>query len=130
VPEPTPVIAPAWLPAFNKRVTNRIQGVWAPYLPPYAMVEHVGRRSGRAYRTPVTGVRKAGRLYVPLPYGSRAQWVRNLLAAGEGSVRRAGRRHRWSDLQVHGVRDPAVPPSLRAANRRVGVLSGRLDPLG
>ncbi len=56
-----------------------------------SVVEHRGRRSGRAYETPV-GVSEAdGRLLVMLPYGPTTDWVRNVRAAGGAVVRHRGR---------------------------------------
>ncbi len=83
---------PAWLPAFNKKVTNPLQGIWAPWLPPYMMVHHVGRKSGRRFKTPVMAFKRGGTLYVNLLYGSDSQWVKNVLAAGGAEVVRLGRR--------------------------------------
>lgn len=42
---------PRALARINRVVTNRVMGLWAPYLPPWAVLLHTGRRSGRAYRT-------------------------------------------------------------------------------
>jgi deazaflavin-dependent oxidoreductase (nitroreductase family) len=58
-----------------------------------AKVEHVGRRSGRHYATPVVAVPVEGGLVIPLPYGEDVDWLRNLQAAGGGAVVRHGRRH-------------------------------------
>jgi hypothetical protein len=44
---------PQGLARFNRHVTNPIQRMWAGWLPPFAILEHVGRRSGTPYRTPV-----------------------------------------------------------------------------
>lgn len=114
-PDDSDRLAPPWLPAFNKRLTNRVQGLWAPYLPPYAVVVHRGRRSGREYRTPVVAVRSGRLLFVALPYGDRTDWVRNLLAAGRGGVERLGRLHRLSGARVTDVptAGEAVPPHAR-----------------
>jgi len=83
---------PGALARFNRVVTNRILGVLAPWLPPFAVVVHRGRRSGREYRTPVWAFHRGGRYVFVLTYGSRADWVRNLFAAGGcGLVRLGGR---------------------------------------
>ena len=42
---------------FNRVANNRIQGVYAWLVPPWAVILHRGRRSGRAYRTPVLAFR-------------------------------------------------------------------------
>ena len=39
--------------AFNRLATNRVLGEVAPRLPGFGVIVHVGRRSGRRYRTPV-----------------------------------------------------------------------------
>ncbi len=70
------------LAAFNRVVTNPIQGVYAWLLPPWAVILHRGRRSGRLYRTPVLAVRRGEHIAVRVLYGVESDWVRNLLAAG------------------------------------------------
>ncbi|MBL1079416.1 nitroreductase family deazaflavin-dependent oxidoreductase [Nocardia sp. 2] len=79
-------IAPRWLPAFNRRVTNRIARLYAGKLPPYSVIQHRGRKSGQPFATPVVAHFADGRLYVPLPYGTGSDWVRNVLAADGGEV--------------------------------------------
>jgi len=68
-----------------------------------ARVEHVGRRSGRPYATPVVAVPVEGGFAIPLPYGDGVDWLRNVLAAGEATVVLDGVRHR--------VTQPVVVPS-------------------
>ena len=106
---------------FNKRVTNKVQGLWAPYLPPWASIEHVGRRSGRRYSTPVVATVKGDHLYVAVLYGEQSDWVRNVLAAGGGEVRRAGRMR---TIDTPRVRDARGVPGLVA--RAAGQVSGRV----
>ena len=75
---------------FNKRVTNRIQGLYAWLVPPWAVILHSGRRSGRQYRTPLFAFRRGQTLVIALLYGEESEWLRNL-RAGDGHVIRAGR---------------------------------------
>jgi deazaflavin-dependent oxidoreductase (nitroreductase family) len=75
---------------FNKLVTNRIQGLYAWLVPPWAVVLHCGRRSGRRYRTPLFAFRCDRTLVVALLYGQQSDWLRNLRHGG-GHVVRAGR---------------------------------------
>ncbi len=112
---------PAWLPRIMDRVVNPIQWLWAPRLPPWAVIEHTGRRSGAARRTPVLGFRSGDTLAVVLFYGSRTQWIRNLEAGG-GAVVRAGRRRPITGLGV--VRGPhaSLPAAARLAAHRLPVL--------
>jgi deazaflavin-dependent oxidoreductase (nitroreductase family) len=63
-------------------VTNRVTRHFAWWLPGFAIVTHVGRRSGRRYRTPVNVFRGEGRYVFALTYGRDSDWVRNVVAAG------------------------------------------------
>jgi deazaflavin-dependent oxidoreductase (nitroreductase family) len=66
---------------FNRHVTNRLLGGVATRLPGFGVVLHVGRRSGRRYRTPVNVFRTPHGYLLALTYGAGAEWVRNVLAA-------------------------------------------------
>lgn len=116
-------LMPSWLPKVNKRVVNPVQMLWAPRLPPWAVIVHRGRRSGTEYRTPVLAWRSGSRLYVVLFYGSKTQWVRNVRATDGGEVIRGGRRRRLANVRI--VHDPAAEPlphAVRVAARRSPVL--------
>lgn len=84
---------PKALARFNRVVTNRVLGLLAPWVPPFAMIEHHGRSSGRAHRTPVWMFHRGGRYVVALTYGSDSDWVKNVVAAGGCRIRRLGRVH-------------------------------------
>ena len=75
---------------FNKLINNRVQGVYAWLLPPWAVILHRGRRSGHEYRTPVLAFKCERTLVIALLYGEESEWLRNL-RAGTGHVVRAGR---------------------------------------
>ena len=81
---------PRFITGFNKHVTNRLFLIFAGWLPPFAVISHVGRRSGRVYRTPVLTFQTGEGYVVALTYGRDVDWVRNLLAAGHGEVERGG----------------------------------------
>ena len=80
------------LARFNKRVTNRIQGLYAWLVPPWAVILHSGRRSGRRYRTHLFAYRRDRTLVIALLYGEESDWLRNLRAGG-GQVIRGGRTY-------------------------------------
>jgi uncharacterized membrane protein required for colicin V production len=42
-----------WLAKINIAFTNRITGLFAGWLPGFGIVTHVGRESGKVYRTPM-----------------------------------------------------------------------------
>jgi deazaflavin-dependent oxidoreductase (nitroreductase family) len=122
---------PSWLPRVNKLVINRIQGMWAPYIPPYAMVIHKGRRSGASYRTPVWAYRSGDELIIAIPYGQGSDWIRNLRAAGQGEVIRAGRRYTLTDIRITDNRSlgAAAPRPLRRTVGSVQLLIARATPV-
>jgi deazaflavin-dependent oxidoreductase (nitroreductase family) len=112
---------------FNKRVTNRVQGLWAPYLPPWAKIVHKGRKSGREFETPVLAKKSGQRLEIVLFYGEDTDWVRNVLAADGAGVRRAGRASTLSHVRVVDSTDPDVSPAVRRIARgKLRVLVGDL----
>jgi len=91
---------PRALAAFNRRVTNPIQRRWAGRIPGHAIIEHTGRKSGRAYRTPVLCVGRPGGFAFLVGYGLESDWVRNLLAADGGAVVHRGRRYQVRDVRL------------------------------
>lgn len=72
---------------FNKRVTNpgvlRTAGSTQSR---NSLIRHTGRRSGRSYDTPVGVIPTETGFLIALPYGPRADWVRNILASGSATV--------------------------------------------
>ena len=84
---------------FNKLINNRVQGIYAWILPPWAVILHRGRRSGRPYRTPLLAFRRDRTLIIALLYGEQSDWLRNLRAGG-GRVVRAGRTYELSAPRV------------------------------
>jgi len=113
---------PRRLAKFNLIVTNRVLGPFARHVPGFAVVSHVGRRSGRTYRTPVSLFRRGDGYVIALFYGADSQWVRNVLAAGGADIETRGRRLRLGGPEV--VRDPArtlVPKPVRIVLRLADV---------
>jgi hypothetical protein len=64
--------------AFNLAVTNRITSRFAARLPGFGILTHVGRKSGKVYRTPVNVFRAQEGFLIALTYGRESEWVRNL----------------------------------------------------
>ena len=78
---------PRALARFNRRITNRVLGPLAHVIPPFAEVEHRGRKSGRTYRTPVWAFPTERGYVVALTYGPATEWVRNVLTTRECLIR-------------------------------------------
>jgi deazaflavin-dependent oxidoreductase (nitroreductase family) len=113
---------PRALARFNRVATNRVTGPFAARLPGFAIVRHVGRRSGREYATPVNLFRSGDRYVIALTYGAESQWVRNVLAAGEARVVTRGRTLLLTDPEI--VHDPSgalVPQPVRRILRALDV---------
>lgn len=70
----------------NKSIVNPIQLRYAGLIPPMAIVEHTGRKSGRAYRTPVMALVSGKYGRIALPYGTDTDWVKNIQKAGQATL--------------------------------------------
>jgi deazaflavin-dependent oxidoreductase (nitroreductase family) len=99
---------PQWLARFNRHVTNPIQRLWAGWAPAMGILEHVGRRSGNAYRTPLNVFSTDEGVAVLLTYGPNRDWLKNLTAAGKGRMRRYGRTFTVTDPRVM-TKEEAAP---------------------
>jgi deazaflavin-dependent oxidoreductase (nitroreductase family) len=102
---------------FNKLVNNRIQGLYAWLLPPWAVILHRGRHSGRDYRTPVLAFKHGDTVVVALLYGDESDWLRNLMA-GPGCIVRAGRTFAVGPLHTLATEDARVLSKLSPLARR------------
>lgn len=98
---------PQWLARFNRYVTNPIQKLWAGWAPSFGILEHVGRKSGRSYRTPLTVFATEDGVAILLTYGSDRDWLKNVKAAGAARMKRRG--------ATFEVRDPRLMPKAQAA---------------
>jgi deazaflavin-dependent oxidoreductase (nitroreductase family) len=67
---------------FNKHILNPIMGkLSGARRGPFALVRHVGRRSGKPYQTPILVVPVADGFVIALTYGPKVDWYRNVVAA-------------------------------------------------
>jgi len=76
---------------FNKAVSNPKQMETAGTPGAYAsIIEHTGRKSGSTYRTPVGTMATDDGFAIMLPYGTRPDWVRNVLTSGTAVITAEG----------------------------------------
>ena len=69
--------------SFNKYVTNPVLGMIARSSHGrFAIVSHVGRRSGKPYQTTIIVQPMAAGFLIALTYGANVDWYRNIVAAG------------------------------------------------
>jgi deazaflavin-dependent oxidoreductase (nitroreductase family) len=110
-----------WVAAFNLAVTHRITSLFAGWLPGFGILTHVGRKSGKVYRTPVNVFRVPNGFVIALTYSSQSEWVKNVLAAGGCELKTRGKKYQLSAPKV--VRDPTrrqFPFPVRLVLRIVG----------
>ena len=111
----------AW--GFRHIATRYLDPVLRPLAakaPFFGVISHRGRKTGRVYRTPVNVFRRGGTYLFFLTYGSDAQWVKNVLAAGSCSLETRGK--------VIELVEPALitDPELRPAPALVRFIEGRI----
>jgi deazaflavin-dependent oxidoreductase (nitroreductase family) len=110
-----------WLAKINIAFTNRITAPFAGWLPGFGILTHVGRKSGKVYRTPVNVFRAPNGFVIALTYSSQSEWVKNVLAAGGCELHTRGKTYQLYAPKV--VRDPTrrrFPIPVRIVLRIVG----------
>jgi len=106
---------PRFMRQVNRVFTNPLMRTFAWVVPPLAVVHHVGRRSGRSYRTPVVAFPSAKGFVIPLTYGRDVDWARNLVAAEGGEIEQAGRRVALRNPRIvgFGAAEARLPSAAR-----------------
>jgi deazaflavin-dependent oxidoreductase (nitroreductase family) len=95
---------PMWWAQINKRVFNPMtlrRGTSPVFV-------HVGRSSGRTYRTPLDAYPVDGGYLFILVYGSGCDWVRNAIASGTATLEVHGEVRELTSPRVI-TKDAAVP---------------------
>ena len=93
---------------WNRMVTNKFVRLWAGWVPAYAVLMHVGRKSGVEYRTPLNVFPTDDGLVVFLPYGAaKTEWLKNVNAAGGGRIQHYGRTFDATEPRVLGKAEAA-----------------------
>ena len=104
---------------FDQCVTNPIQRNWAGFVPTFGILEHVGRKSGKTYRTPLTVFPTDDGVAIMLTNNPNRDWLKNITAADGGRMMRHGR--------TFDVAEPRVV-SKSVAAQHVRGLQGWLFP--
>jgi deazaflavin-dependent oxidoreductase (nitroreductase family) len=73
---------------------------------PYAVLTHIGRRSGRAYQTPLGASPLLDGFVLGLAFGADADWCRNVMAAGTCTLKWHG--------QEYALEQPEIIPASEA----------------
>jgi deazaflavin-dependent oxidoreductase (nitroreductase family) len=114
--------AMSFLRPITTRIFNPFARRFAGWLPGFAILTYVGRKSGKTYRTPINVFRNGQDYVVALTYGAEVQWVKNVVAAGGCELRSMGRTVRVTDPRL--TVDPTqrlMPMPVRLILRVMGV---------
>jgi deazaflavin-dependent oxidoreductase (nitroreductase family) len=125
-------IAPeSWSPSFRRLIRTSNKYLLNPLMLHLAgkrywyasVIEHTGRQSGKQYSTPIVADRVGEDIIVPLPYGTRVDWVRNVLAAGGATVVRKGETFTTQSPSIIASHEalPLLPKHRRRSFERFGI---------
>ncbi|HEX9990312.1 MAG TPA: nitroreductase family deazaflavin-dependent oxidoreductase [Chloroflexia bacterium] len=109
---------------FNKHVTNRLFRLFARSTRgPFAVIHHVGRRSGKPYATTIMVWPLGAGFVIALTYGPDVDWLRNLMAAAHGKLLWHKRIYAVGSPEPLAVEEalPAFPRLFRPIFRRIGL---------
>jgi deazaflavin-dependent oxidoreductase (nitroreductase family) len=108
---------------FTRTVMNPRQMKSAGTPGAYAsVIRCCGRKSGRPYETPVVPVPANDGFVIALPYGSRANWLRNVLANGSATIVHEGHTYAVDQPEIVPMR--TVEACFSASDRRSHRLFG------
>jgi deazaflavin-dependent oxidoreductase (nitroreductase family) len=108
--------------SFNRRVLNRVLGPLATRLPWFGVLVHTGRKTRRAYRTPINVFRTRDGYVIALTYGADTDWLKNAQATGECLLEtRDGTVRLTAPRVFRDSRRAAMPRPVRAILSLVGV---------
>jgi deazaflavin-dependent oxidoreductase (nitroreductase family) len=92
------------------------------HFPMAAQIQHVGRRSGKAYATPATAHMHGDVILIALTFGNQSDWSRNVRAAGGCTIRINGRDYHATNPELLNREDagnllkPTFSPVERAGS--------------
>jgi deazaflavin-dependent oxidoreductase (nitroreductase family) len=81
--------------------------MWAGWAPTFGIFEHVGRKSGTPYRTPLTVFSTDDGVAILLTYGPNRDWLKNVVSAVGGRMRRYGKTFELTDPRMMPKAEPA-----------------------
>jgi deazaflavin-dependent oxidoreductase (nitroreductase family) len=100
---------------FNRRVTNPVARSLTPWLPCLGTLEHVGRKSGRHYRTPLLVFKTRNGFVILIGYGPETDWLKNVFAGGPTVLHKRGKAIALANPQI--VRKAEAAPLITPAPR-------------
>ena len=88
---------PSFVPLLNPVAQRLLR--FGPLMGPNALLSVRGRKTGELRTTPVALVEVRGRRWITSPFGE-VNWVRNLRAAGEGTITIGRRREQLRAVEL------------------------------
>jgi deazaflavin-dependent oxidoreductase (nitroreductase family) len=90
---------------------------------PFALLLHVGRHSGKAFKTPIMVVALDADFVIALTYGPKVDWYRNIQANGQGTLIWHGKTYRIESIEPleRSVGLSVYPPHERLILRLVNI---------
>ena len=103
-------------PLFSPVASSGLIGVMG-------VIHHTGRRSRRAFATPIAIRPTADGFVIPLPYSESTDWCRNVRASGSAVVTWSGTDYAVTSPEVvdQAIAAPAFPAALRFMLRLFGI---------
>jgi deazaflavin-dependent oxidoreductase (nitroreductase family) len=88
-----------------------------------AVIQHVGRTSGKPYRTPVLAIPVKDGFVIPLTFGTHVDWLRNIQAAGGATLTWNGRDYLFKEPTVidAATARTLLPPLKQWISRLLGI---------
>jgi len=109
--------------SMNRRVMNPAQMQSAGQPGSYAsVIRHQGRNSGVQYETPIVALEDGTDFVIALPYGTKTDWLANVLAAGHATIIHQGESVPVESPQVRDIAD--YEHLFRRADQRMHGLFG------
>lgn len=109
---------------FNKYLLNPVMSSLGGRKNSYAaVIRHTGRKSGKQYSTPVGADPTLAGFIIPVAYGTRVDWLQNVLAAGRATVLAEGEVHEVTEPELLDAATamPMLAPSRRRTYERMGI---------
>ncbi len=114
---------PVRVARITRRLVNPVARTFAGRIPPFAIVAHQGRKSGKRYRTPMMVFHADGGFVFALTYGAKTDWLKNVEAAGGCRLIYRGREIALDRPRIaHGAEGRrSMPVLVRLVLRVLGV---------
>ena len=88
-----------------------------------SVIRHVGRTTGQEYETPIGVVATDDGFVIALPYGTQADWLKNVMASGSATIVDEGETYQVHQPEIILTSDAVqhFPPKEQRAHRMFAV---------